>query len=442
MWRWLLGGFVLVTVAATVDLAVAQSRGSRPWLSPQSLIAEVRAPIVVGLIHSQTGPLAISERSLVDAEVLALEEINARGGIAGLRVTWEVADGRSDPTTFAAQALRLIERDKVDVIVGGWTGECRKAVLEVVEERQGLFLFPGNFEGLERSPQIVYAGGSDNQVFPPAVRWCFDSLKAKRFFVVGTEEVWSRVVAELSKDVIKAGGGTLAGEAYLPMVGGDAEAVVAAIRSAKPDVVLNMMVGDSNIPFYSAFRKAGLTPETLPILAFNVSEGELKQFPPGGDATGHYAAWSYFQSIDRPENLAFIRRFKARYGEGRVISDAMVAAYNGLMIWAQVVDEVGTGDPKIVSTRFDRQSVDAPEGIVTIDATTRAAWRPFYLGKARSDGQFEVVWSLTKPNAPITYIATRSMAQWQSLLNDLKSRWGGRWSVSESARPDLTRSSK
>jgi len=444
MKRWFLGGFVLLAALATVDFLIAQARGSRPLISFgfQELIAEAQAPIMVGLIHSQTGPLAISEKSLIDAEVLALEEINARGGVAGRRLKWEIADGRSDPASFASQSLRLIEKEKAKVLVGSWTSECRKAILAVVEKQENLLIFPANFEGIESSPHIMYSGGSSaNQVILPAIRWCFDALKARKFYVVGTEEVWSRVMAEVAKDGVKAAGGEAVGESYLPLVGGDAEALVRSIQAAKPDVVLNLLVGDSNLPFYAAFRRAGLTAEKLPILGFSLAEDEVRRFPPG-DVTGHYAGWAYFQSLDRQENTDFVRRFKVRYGQDRLISDAMVAAYNGLMIWAEAADEAGTADPKIVMTRFDRQSLDAPEGIVTIDPATRVAWRPFYVGKARNDGQFDIVWSITKPIQPISFVSTRSQEQWLILLDDLKKRWGGQWSSSEPIHPDPTRPAK
>ena len=334
---------------------------------------------------------------------------------------WEIADGRSDPATFASQARRLIEKEKADVLVGGWSAECRKAMLAVAEEKKSLLIFPANFEGIEGSPHIIYSGGSANQVILPAVRWCFDALKARKFFVVGTEEVWSRVVAEVGKDGIKASGGEIVGESFLPLVGGDTPALVEAIRAAKPDVVLNVLVGDSNLAFYAALRRAGLTPDKLPVMAFNVAEDELRRFPPG-DVTGHYAAWSYFQSLDRPENVEFVRKFKAAYGQDRVIGDSMVAAYNGLMIWAQAAEEAGTGDPKAVLGQIDRQSLDAAEGIVTIDPESRVAWRPFFVGKARADGQFDVVWSITKPILPVTYVATRTRKRrnGMSLLDELR----------------------
>jgi urea transport system substrate-binding protein len=217
--------------------------------------------------------------------------------------------------------------------------------------------------------------------------------------------------------------------------------LVETIRAAKPDVVLNALVGDSNVPFYAAFRRAGLTPDKLPVVAFAVAEDELRRFPPG-DVTGHYAAFSYFQGLDRLENGEFVRKFKALHGEARTISDTMVSAYDGVMIWAQAADEAGTGKPKIVMDRFDRQSLDAPEGIVTIDPDSRIAWRPFCLGKVRADGQFDLAWSINKPIQPVTFVATRSKTQWLSMLAELKSRWGGRWSSSEPAHPNPTPSAK
>jgi urea transport system substrate-binding protein len=202
-------------------------------------------------------------------------------------------------------------------------------------------------------------------------------------------------------------------------------------------VVLNFLVGDSNVGFYAALKRAGSSPEKLPVVGFAIAEDELRRFP-SGDMTGHYSAWSYFQSLDRPENLEFVRKFKARYGEERVVSDSMVAAHNAVMIWAQAVKDAGTGQAKIVLKHFDRQSLDAPEGVVTIDPESRIAWRPFHVGKARVDGQFDVVWSIVKPIHPETYIATRSRMQWETLLVELKARWKGRWSSTEAIHPDPT----
>ena len=403
------------------------------WLGawPSSAIARAwsgaRPPIVVGLIHSKTGSMAISEKSLIDAEILAIEEINARGGIDGRRVEARVADGRSDASSFVGEARRLIDVDKAVVLFGCYTAEVRKAVLPVVEERRNLLFVPGNFEGMERSPRAVYAGGSANQVVIPSVRWAVDSLKRRRFFVVGSEEVWSRSVAEIAKDAIKAAGVETVGESYLPLGGLDVAKLVAAIKGSKPDVVLSSILGDSNGPFYEALRREGLTSEALPVVSYSIAEDELRRIS-AGSVAGHYAAWNYFQSVDRDENRDFVRRFKERFGQDRVTSDAIVAAHNAVTLWAESVDELDSPEPDLVVEHLRRQSLDAPDAIVTLDPDSRVLWRQCHIGRVRADGQFDIVWSITKPVRPMTYVATRSRAEWHAMLDDLRRGWGGRWS--------------
>ena len=322
----------------------------------------------------------------------------------------------------------------MSTLFGTYTSECRKAVLPIVEERQNLLYAIGNYEGLEHSPRIFYAAGVSNQSIVPTIFWCVDALKARRFFVVGSEEVWSRTAAEISKDSIKANGATLAGESYLPMGALEADALVEAIKAAKPDVVISTIVGESNPPFYAGLQKAGLTADKLPVVSHTVSEDELRQIPPAQIA-GHFSGWNYFQSVDRPANRDFVRRFKARYGEDRVTSDAVVAAYDSVLIWSQSVNELGSAEPNELLEHFSRQSLNAPDAIVTIDIASHVFWRQFHLGRARSDGQFDVVWSITKPIRPMTQTMTRTTEQWQTFLDGLHNRWGGRWSSALGTRP-------
>ncbi|WP_435011829.1 urea ABC transporter substrate-binding protein (plasmid) [Tundrisphaera lichenicola] len=434
MRRWWLLGLGLLVAAIAAGFVVAQEMGARPLLAMERLLAGSQPPIVVGLLHSRTGALAISEKSLIDAETLAIEEINARGGIAGRRVEARVADGRSDVSAFVAEARRLIDNEKVSVLFGTYTAEVRRAVLSVVEERRGILFVPGNFEGMERSPRIIYAGGSANQSVIPAVRWAVETLKARRFFVVGSEEIWSRSVAEFAKDSLKANGVELVGESYLPMGGLDAKEAVEAIKASKPDLVLSSILGDSNEPFYVALRDAGLTPEKLPVLSYSIAEDELRMIAPGTVA-GHYSAWNYFQSVDRAENRDFVARFKARFGQERVTSDAIVSAYNAVSLWAQSVEELGTADPDLVLQQLRRQSLDAPDAIVTLDPESHAFWRQFHIGRARLDGQFDVVWSISKAIRPLTYLGTRSKQDWFAMPERFRATWGGRWSSSSSKPP-------
>ncbi|MDR3636896.1 MAG: urea ABC transporter substrate-binding protein [Isosphaeraceae bacterium] len=387
-----------------------------------------RQPIMVGILHSQSGPLAASEKPLIDAEMMAIEEINAAGGLLGRTLKPVVVDGRSSPAGFAEQARRLIDREKVSVIFGGYTSPCRKAMKPVVEEGDHLLVYPTSYEGLEVSPAIVYTGGPANQQITPGVSWCRDVLKAKKFFLVGSDSLYSRASLALVNDDLKALGAKAVGEEYLPPDSKDVAGVVETLQKAAPDVVISTLEGDSNGPFFERLQQAGVTPEKVPVLSFTVSEEELRELPRGAMA-GHYGAWNYMESISRHENQEFVRRFKARYGQDRVTCDPVSNAYNGVRFWAQAVTEAETTDVKAVRRVIRRQSLDAPEGVIAIDYENLQAWRAFVLGKIRPDGQFEIVYSLPKPIPPVPFPRTRSRAEWEAFLGELNSRWGGQWSA-------------
>ena len=410
---------------ALLGLILALTLGGRVVDRVSSWLSLGSPPIQVGLLHSMTGPLALSERSLVDAEVLALEEINAAGGLLGRKIEWSIVDGKSDPSSFAQGARRLVDEDKVAAVFGCGTSESRKATREIIEERGNLLFFPGTFEGLEGSNRVIYAGGSANQSAVPAVRWCVDVRKARRFFVVGSDELWSRATAEIVKDSVKAAGAEVVGEGSFPLSGGQVGPIIERIKASRPDFVLNSIIGEINEQFYHELHQAGLTAETCPVMAFGFGEDELRRFQPG-DVVGHYAALNYFQSVDRQENRDFIARFKARYGPERTTGDSIVASYNAVRLWAQAVVEGNTIDPGTVMHHLDRQSIDAPEGIVTIDSEIRIAWRPFHLGRARADGQFDVIWSLTRPVRPVLFVATRPHSAWKAFLEATKAELGRR----------------
>ena len=419
-WRLILGSLLAASFAGLLVAVLVRGR-----------LAQRGEPIRLGLLHSKSGPLRISEESLLLAEILAIEEINAAGGVADREVVYSAPDCQSDPTVSATEARRLGVDEKAAALFGTWTSECRKAVVPVVAEQSSLLFFPGNFEGIEESPRVVYTGGAANQSIPPAVRWAFDSLEARKFFVVGMEEVWSRGSSEIAKDAVRAAGAEVVGEHYVPGAAADPARIVEAIGQAKPDVVLNFLYGEINPPFYAAMRKAGLGSDKLPVIAFGFSEDESRQFAPA-DVIGQYAAWNYFQSVPRQRNLDFVKKFRARWGQERLVGDSMVAAYNSIKFWAMAVAEVGGPDVGAVLDNLDRQSMDAPDGIITIDSDSRAAWRPFHLGRFGPDGQFQIIHSILKPIRPVIYVGTRSEEQWRAFLGDLKARWRGRWSAGAS----------
>jgi urea transport system substrate-binding protein len=406
---------------ALIPLSVLAVLG---WFG-RSLVWHVDAPIRVGILHSKTGPLAISERSMIDAELMAIDEINGAGGLLGRRVEAVEADGRSDPQVFAQEARRLIEVDKVGVIFGCWTSLCRRSVKAVVESSNHLLFFPSNYEGMDITPSIVCTGPIPNQQVIPAVNWCLETLKARKFFLAGSQDVQSYSSNALIKDQLKAMGTQPVGEKYVALDGKGMPELIAAIKAAAPDVVLSTVIGDGNKPFYSQLAQVGLTPGKLPVVSFTIAEDELRDLPVK-DMIGDYAAWSYFQSLDNPVNRGFVQRFKKYSGAERTTGDAIVAAYNAVRLWAQAVEEIGSDATAEVRKAISRQSSSAPEGIVSVDSENFHTWRPFYLGKVRGDGQFEVVWSLEKPVRPVPYPVLRSRAEWQAFVEKLYTTWGTR----------------
>ncbi|BBL75534.1 ABC transporter substrate-binding protein [Methylomagnum ishizawai] len=382
-------------------------------------------PIRLGIIHALTGAMAISEKPMVDAELLAVEEINAQGGLLGRQIEAVVMDGASDPDTYARQAEKLIGQDKVAALIACWTSACRKTVRPVIERHHALMIYPMAYEGLEISPNIVYTGAAPNQQILPAVNWAYEHL-GKRFFLVGSDYVWPHSVNAIIRDQMMALGGEVVGEGYMPYGGLDAGAVVAQIQAARPDVIFSTLVGDSNAPFYRALREAGLQSQKFPVVSFSISDPELQKLP-AVDVSGHYAAWPYFQGVERKENTEFVHRFRQRYGEKRVLSDVMETAYFSVHLWARAVAQAGTTEVNAVNDDLLGQSFDAPEGIVTVDSTTRHTWRSFNMGLIREDGRIEIVWSGQHPIRPVPYPRTRSVKQWDDFLKDLYRGWKNHW---------------
>ncbi|MBA3534294.1 MAG: urea ABC transporter substrate-binding protein [Ardenticatenales bacterium] len=408
-WIWFL---LAAVVLVTVPLLVNRFTSSKP-------------PIKVGILHSLSGTMAISERSVVDATILAIEEINQNGGVLGRPIEYVVVDGRSDWPTFAQEAERLITEEEVSTVFGCWTSACRKTVKPVFEQYNHLLFYPVQYEGLEQSPNIVYTGAAPNQQIIPAVKWCLDNL-GTRFFLVGSDYVFPRTANAIIKDQVASLHGEIVGEEYLLLGSTDVEDVVAKIMAAKPDVILNTINGDTNVAFFSALRAAGITPEQIPTMSFSIAEDELRSMEIG-TMVGDYAAWNYFQAIERDNNDRFVAAFQRSYGSERVTDDPIEAGYFGVYLWAQAVEEAGTDNTEAIRKAIKNQSFNAPEGIVYIDPDTQHTWKVVRIGRIREDGQFDVVWSSEQPIRPIPFPRYRSEAEWTAFLDDLYQGWGGNW---------------
>ncbi|PTX97245.1 urea ABC transporter substrate-binding protein [Verrucomicrobia bacterium LW23] len=387
-------------------------------------------PIRVGVLHSFSGTMAISELPVAEAELLAIEEINAAGGLlGGRRVEAVRADGGSSGPVFADAARHLLEREKVCAVFGCWTSASRKTVAPIFEQRGGLLFYPVQYEGLEQSPNIIYLGAAPNQQIIPAVKWTFDNL-GTRVYLVGSDYVFPHAANAVIKDQLKALGGQVVGEDYVALGGGGARLaeVVARIKAAAPDVILNTINGDTNVAFFRELRAAGIHPKDVPTVSFSIGETELPALD-AATCAGDYAVWNYFQSQAGGNNRTFVRAFQQRYGRERVVSDPMEVAYCAVKLWAQAVEEAGTEETAAVQRTILGQSMAAPEGVILIDQETRHSWRSVRVGRIELDGQFSIVWDSRRPIRPQPFPLSRSRSEWEAFLLQLYTRWDRNWSA-------------
>jgi urea transport system substrate-binding protein len=384
-------------------------------------------PIRVGILHSLSGMMADSEGGVVDGTMLAIEEINAAGGVLGRPIEAVEADGRSNPETFAAEAERLISAEGVLALFGCWTSASRKAVLPVVEQHDHLLFYPVQYEGLESSPNVVYLGASPNQQLLPAVKWAFVEL-GRSFFHVGSDYIFPRAASAVIRDLVAKLDGRVVGEAFRPISSVDFREVVEQIKATAPAVILNTINGEGNIAFFRDLREAGITPRDIPTISFSIAEPEVLRLGLS-EMTGDYASWNYFMSIDRPENRAFVERFRARYGSRRVTSDPIEAAYVGVHLWAQAAEEAGAADPSAVRSAIGGREFAGPGGLVKVDPENHHLWKVARIARLDDRGRFGVVNSSGSPIAPEPFPRSRSTEEWEALLQSLQDGWGGKWSA-------------
>lgn len=365
--------------------------------------------VQVGILHSLSGTMAISEVSLRDAELMAIEEINAAGGVLGKQIEPIVEDGASDWPTFAEKARKLLQQDKVATIFGGWTSASRKAMLPVVEQNNGLLWYPVQYEGMEQSPNIFYTGATTNQQIVPAIDWMLEN-QGKNIFLVGSDYVFPRTANKIVNAQLKAKGGTVVAEEYTPLGHTDYNTIISKIKAEKPDAIFNTLNGDSNVAFFKQLKDAGITPEDIPVMSVSVAEEEIRGI--GTDVLeGHYAAWNYYQTTDTPENKTFVENYKAKYGEDRVTGDPIEAAYIAVYLWKEAVEKAGSFEVDKVKEASDGIEFKAPGGVVKIDGETQHIYKTVRIGKVQADGLFKEVWNSGEQVKPDPYLKSYDWAE-------------------------------
>jgi urea transport system substrate-binding protein len=380
-------------------------------LTPHPLLAQsATEPIKVGILHSLSGTMAISETSLKDVALMTIEEINNAGGVAGRKIEPIVVDPASNWPLFAEKARQLISQDKVAVVFGCWTSVSRKSVLPVFEELNGLLFYPVQYEGEEMSRNVFYTGAAPNQQAIPAVEYLMskEGGGAKRFFLLGTDYVYPRTTNKILRAFLHSKGvqDSDINEVYTPFSHSDYQTIVNDIKKfaqAGKTAVISTINGDSNVPFYKELANQGLKATDVPVVAFSVGEEELR----GIDTkplVGHLAAWNYFMSLKNSQNDAFKKEWAAYVaahslpgGDKRVTNDPMEATYVGIHMWKQAVEKAASTDVDKVREAVVGQTFKAPCGFVLEMDANHHLHKPVMIGEIRPDGQFSVVWKTKEP---------------------------------------------
>jgi urea transport system substrate-binding protein len=382
--RVALAAAAIAAAAAPVGSANAQGQGT----------------IKIGVLHSLSGTMAISETTLKDTVLMMVDDLNKHGGLLGKKVEAVVVDPASNWPLFAEKARELLTKDKVAVVFGCWTSVSRKSVLPVFEELNGLLFYPVQYEGEESSNNVFYTGAAPNQQAIPAVEYLMseEGGNVKRWVLEGTDYVYPRTTNKILEAFLKSKG--VAGEDikinYTPFGFSDWQTEVAAIKSfasgGKKTAVVSTINGDANVPFYKELANAGVKASDIPVVAFSVGEEELAGIDTK-NLVGHLAAWNYFESVKNPTNETFLKEWHDFIkNPKRVTNDPMEATYIGFKMWSHAVEQAGTTDVDAVRQAMYGQKVKAPSGFTAIMNTNHHLSKPVMIGEIRPDGQFDVVW--------------------------------------------------
>lgn len=366
--------------------------------------------VKVGLLHSLTGSMAISEKAVSDAEKLAISEINKAGGVLGKTIEYQEEDGASDPSTFATKAEKLIDQDGITTVFGCWTSSSRKAVKSVFEDYSALLFYPVQYEGMESSSNIVYTGAAPNQQIVPAIDYLIKK-GYKKFFLLGSDYVFPRTANEIISAQVKNAGLEVVGTEYADMNQTDFSTIISKIEAAKPDVIVNTLNGTGNVSFFKQMAEKNYTSDKYMTMSFSIAEEEVKTI--GADILkGHMVSWNYYQTTDTEKNKDFVKAYKDMFGNDRVTSDPAEAAYDAVYLWKAAVEKANSFEVADVlnAIKTGEISFDAPEGKVTIDGENQHLSKPVRIGEVKEDGLIYEVYATKEAVKPDPYLTTYKWA--------------------------------
>ncbi len=397
----------LVAIATVAAMALGMAGCGKSGGSGSESAGE--DTVTVGLLHSLTGSMAISEGSVRDAEVLAIEEINADGGVLGKQIKYIEEDGASEPSTFATKAEKLLGEDEVATVFGCWTSSSRKAVKQIFEDYDNLLWYPVQYEGMESSENIVYMGAAPNQQIVPAIEYLLDQ-GYKKFFLIGSDYVFPRTANMIINAQIEASDGAqVVGEEYAAMDQTEFSSIISKIEQAQPDVIINTLNGTGNVSFFKQMADRNITSDDIMSMSFSIAEEEVATI--GADILkGNLVSWNYYQTTDTEKNKEFVEAYKAKYGEDRVTSDPAEAAYDAVYMWKAACEKAGSFDTDDVREALDGLSIDAPEGTITVNAENQHLSKTVRIGQVSDDGLIYEISSTDAPVDPDPYLTTYDWA--------------------------------
>lgn len=408
--------FIKGTVAAG---AVAATGFPHIWIKDSSLAYAASGEIKVGVLFSLTGTTAIVEESLNKATILAIEEINAAGGINGMQIKPIVEDPASDPATFAEKARKLVLGDKCVSVFGSYTSASRKAVLPVFEKRKNLYFYPTLYEGRECSKNVIYTGAVPNQQQDEFVPWLMERF-GKRWYLIGSNYIYPKEENNYCKKLLAEAGAEVVHEEYVPLGHSEFSSVINKFRSEKPDVIFSTVVGDSVVALHRQYRAAGLDPEKMPMASLTTSENEVAAM--GGDAAaGHFTSAPYFMVHESPENQKFVEAYRSRWGGDKVTHFVSEPSYFQVHLFKQAVEKLSAGDisPKTIVEAIKGEEMVAPQGKVRIEPENLHTYLWPKIGQSQSDGQFKVLKTTSEWLKPVPYKAYPKQVCTESGLKEI-----------------------
>lgn len=400
-------------------------------VSISAFIILQKEPINIGIIHSQTGTMAMFEKDVLDATLLGIEQINIAGGLLGRKVEAVVVDGKSTDKGFEDGVRKLLDAG-VTTIFGGWTSSSRKAMKIILEEENALLFYPIQYEGFESSKNIFYLGLLPNQQVLPTLNYAVENF-GNSAFLVGSEYIYPKITNKFIESIAGYANVNIVGEEYKLLGENNFSDVVEKIKLAKPSFIVNTLNGDSNVAFFKALNQSGISLYDTPVFSFSITEAEMYKIAHAAgikSIEGSYLTWSYFNSLQTKENIELKNLFKKRFAKEVIITDPMYSAYMGVKLFANAVKKYNSFETAILKNNILKESIGGAAGIISMDAKNSHAWREVHIAKLSLDGVAKVVWSsqaLQEPKPFPEYTNANQMLEYEE---ELYKKWGNRYEAS------------